>query len=97
MTEKLISLEAAKACLPAHWFHAPVYQNSAIAALNALPAADALALPEVAAMQTALERIGGVKGPYGFPFPEANPDYGSFAVMEARETLAALEASHKKF
>jgi hypothetical protein len=28
--------EAAKACLPTHWFHAPVYHNSAIAALNAL-------------------------------------------------------------
>ena len=39
MTDELIRREAAKDCLPTHWFHAPVYHNSAIAALNALPAA----------------------------------------------------------
>ena len=45
----------------------------------------------IARLVAALERIGGVRGPYGFPFPEANPDYGSFAVMEAREALAAAK------
>ena len=45
----------------------------------------------IARLVEALERIGGVRGPYGFPFPEANPDYGSFAVMEAREALAAAK------
>jgi hypothetical protein len=39
-------------------------------------------------MREALERIAGFKGAFGFPFPEANSDYGSFAVMLARETLA---------
>lgn len=45
---------------------------------------------EVARLREALERIGGVRGPYGYSFPEANPDYGSFAVMPAREAIAAL-------
>lgn len=38
----------------------------------------------------ALERIGGVSGPYGFPFPESSPDYPAFAVMEARAALASI-------
>ena len=46
----------------------------------------------IAGLVEALERIGGVRGPYGFPFPEANIDYGAFAVMEAREALAAAKA-----
>lgn len=40
----------------------------------------------------ALERIGGVRGPYGFPFPDADLDYGAFAVVEARVALAAAKA-----
>ena len=38
--DDLISRDVAKACLFVHWFHAPVYHNSAIAALNVIPAAD---------------------------------------------------------
>ena len=42
---------------------------------------------EIGVLRGALERIGGVNGPYGYPFPEANPDYPAFAVMEARAAL----------
>ena len=49
----------------------------------------------IARLVEALERIGGVRGPYSFPFPEADLDYGSFAVVEARVALAAAKAVMK--
>lgn len=43
--DDLIRRGDAKGCMPAHWFHAPVYQNSAIAAIDAIPAAQVTVKP----------------------------------------------------
>ncbi|MBT0780534.1 hypothetical protein [Paracoccus sp. pheM1] len=45
---------------------------------------------QVRALVDALERIAGQKGEYSRPFPETEDGYGTYAVMLARETLAAL-------
>jgi chromosome segregation ATPase len=46
-----------------------------------------LANEETARLREALERIAGVKGPYGYPFPESDQGYGSFTIVTAREAL----------
>ena len=39
----------------------------------------------------ALQLIAGVRGSYGFPFPETYKGYGFFAIVTSREALAELE------
>lgn len=64
MTDDLISRDVAKACLLAHWFHAPVYHNSAIAVLNVIPAADLSSPLGVVAMRDVASAVVAGMAPF---------------------------------
>ena len=46
------------------------------------------------ALVEALRRIAGECGPHSQPFPESDPDYPAFAVMEARQALTDFARAH---
>jgi hypothetical protein len=42
---------------------------------------------EVERLRAALEKIGGIKGPYSAQWPESQEGYASFAVVTSRDAL----------